>query len=237
MAAHPGRSAGNALRLMSYNIRGGLGMDGGRSASRIADVVREIGPDAVCFQEVHQRLPWSGWVDQPRLLTQQLGGRVVFQRNINTLVGGYGLAVWTRLPILTVRHHFLPGGKERRGALEVAVTDSGRPVTLLCTHWGLTWDERERQAGSLAEIVRGISTPAVVCGDFNDVARAPYLESFLEQAGLRDCGREGDAWTYPSDAPEVRIDFICASPQLSVGPVQVEASQASDHLPLWADIN
>lgn len=237
MAARAGRTEGGPVRLMSYNIRGGFGMDGVRDTARIADVVRGVQPDAVCFQEVHQRLPWSGWIDQPREFAKLLGGRILFQRNINTVVGGYGLAVWTRLPVLSVRRHFLPGGRERRGALEVTVTDNGQPITLFCTHWGLTWDERERQAARLTAIVQNAAAPAVVCGDFNDTADAPYLQAFLKNADLRDGGQAEDLWTYPSDVPEVRIDFVCASPALAVSPVQVGVSLASDHLPLWVEIH
>jgi endonuclease/exonuclease/phosphatase family metal-dependent hydrolase len=38
-------------------------MDGQRSAERIADVVLAQNADIVCLQEVHQRLPQSGFVD------------------------------------------------------------------------------------------------------------------------------------------------------------------------------
>ena len=45
------------MRVMTYNIRGGLGMDGHRSIERIGAVVRDAGADVVGLQEVHQRLP------------------------------------------------------------------------------------------------------------------------------------------------------------------------------------
>ena len=134
------------MRVMSYNIRGGLGMDGHRDTARIAQIVGSQAPDVVCFQEVHQRLPWSGWVDQPRRLRRSLGLAFIFQANLPIGIGGYGLGVATHFPVLHVRRHRLPSAGETRGALEVEMETPEGAVTIFCTHWGLDREERARQA-------------------------------------------------------------------------------------------
>lgn len=52
------------MRIVTYNIRGGLGLDGRRSIGRVAETLRALRPDVVCFQEVHQRTPWGGLTDR-----------------------------------------------------------------------------------------------------------------------------------------------------------------------------
>ena len=196
---------------MTFNIRGGLGMDGRRSTERIAEAVAAQSPDVVCFQEVHQRLPWSGFVDQPRRLQKSLGMPLVFQRNLNIGIGGYGLAIASRLPILSTRRHFLPSVGERRGALEVTVQTPTRPVAVWCTHWGLREDERERQAAQMAAWLAAAPGPRIVCGDFNERADAPALRRLLAETGLRDSGAQ--ATRRPTRRTSPRPGLTSSSPR------------------------
>ncbi len=91
------------MRIVTYNTRGSLGMDNRRSTSRIAQVVRALSPEVVCFQEIHRRLPWSGREDQPAVLSQLLGRRFVFQQNLTFGFGGYGLGVAARGTVTAVQ--------------------------------------------------------------------------------------------------------------------------------------
>lgn len=223
------------MRVMTYNIRGGWGMDGGWSTERIADVVLEQAPDIVCLQEVHQRLPQSRFVDQPGRLQKALGLPVVFQANLRLGVGGYGLALVSRYPVNTVGNHLLPSVREQRGALEVSLTTPQGSLTVFCTHWGLNGAERERQAARLAELVLAVPGPVLVCGDFNENSDAAGLGLLLSQTGLQDADAAKKRLTYPADTPAARIDYILASPSLSLQGIFPVNSLASDHLPLVAD--
>ncbi len=221
---------------MTYNIRGGLGLDARRDTARIAAAVLSQDPDIVCFQEVHQRLPWSGWVDQPRRLGDALNLQFVFQPNLRFGFGGYGLGVATRFPILRVRRHRLPSVGEKRGALEVEIATPDGPVTAFCTHWGLKREERVRQGQAMAERMRRVQTPLVLCGDLNERPEADYVSAMLARADLRDCGAATDLPTYPSDGPTARIDVLCVSPDLGLERLWVVETPASDHLPVVADL-
>ena len=223
------------MRVMTYNIRGGWGMDGGWSTERIADVVLEQSPDVVCLQEVHQRLPQSRFVDQPGRLQKALGLPVVFQANLRLGVGGYGLALVSRYPVNTVQNHLLPSVREQRGALEVSLTTPAGPMTVFCTHWGLNSAERARQGARLAELVLAASGPVLVCGDFNENFDAPGLGLLLSQTGLGDADADRKRLTYPAGIPDARIDYIFSSPSLPLRDVFLINSLASDHLPLVAD--
>ena len=220
---------------MTYNIRGGWGMDGGWSTERIGEVVLEQAPDILCLQEVHQRLPQSRFVDQPGRLQKALGLPVVFQPNLRLGVGAYGLAIVSRYPVNAVQNHLLPSVREQRGALEVNLTTPAGPLTVFCTHWGLNGAERERQAARLAELVQAVSGPVLVCGDFNEGPTAPGVSALRARTLLADADADKDRLTYPADAPAARIDYVLYSPELALQEAFPVNSLASDHLPLIAD--
>lgn len=223
------------IRVMTYNIRGGLGMDGQRSIARIAEVVAAHSPDIVCFQELHQRTFRVGWHDQARQLQGLLGMPVVFQRNFNLIFGGEGVGIGSRFPILSVNHHFLPSVRERRGVLHVQVQTPEFPISVFCTHWGLKPDERNRQAQATADIVKNASAPVILCGDLNDRPDAASLQTLLSATSLQDTTNSREP-TYPSDTRTAKIDYILCSPELRIETASVIASLASDHRPLLAEI-
>ena len=223
------------MRVMTYNIRGGWGMDGGWSTERIAEVVLSQSPDILCLQEVHQRLPQSRFVDQPGRLQKALGLPVVFQANLRLGVGGYGLALVSRYPVNTVQNHLLPSVREQRGVLQVHLTTPTGPLTVFCTHWGLSGAERERQGVRLIELLDPVPGPVIVCGDFNEGPSNSGINSLITEAGLLDADAVQNRLTYPADTPEARIDYILYSPELSPSAVFPVETLASDHLPLVAD--
>ncbi len=220
------------MRVMTYNIRGGLGMDGQRSAERIAEVILAQDADIVCLQEVHQRLPQSGFGDQPKQLEKMLGLPVTFQANLRLGLGGYGLAVISRYPVGTVQNHLLPSVREQRGVLEIRLDAPSGPLSLFCTHFGLSGAERVKQAARLAELVLSASYPVIVCGDFNERSDAPAVRLLRERTGLADADATLDRWTYPVNALEARIDYLFYSPSLICKSVDIFDTDASDHLPV-----
>lgn len=223
------------IRIMTYNIRGGLGMDKRRSIARVADVIRSSGADIVCLQEVHQRLPWSRMLDQPKWLGERLGMRFAFQRNISFGVGGFGNALLTKFDILATRSHRLTSKGEHRGLLEVRITTPDGPLTVFCTHLGLDSDERVIQAREVAAVVNASPGPKIVCGDVNEDVDRPAVASLVASAGLRDPAT-GVPATYSSETPSHRIDVILCDPSIKTSSMTVLSTLASDHLPVVADI-
>jgi exonuclease III len=103
-------------------------------------------------------------------------------------------------------------------------------------------------AGDLNALRRGDSpgTPlpdVVPRGDALPDAPRDVIEP-LADAGYVDCYRalhDDPGYTYPADAPWLRLDYVFASPELAprlsaAGVVtSAAAARASDHLPVWAD--
>lgn len=223
------------IRILTYNIRGGLGVDNRRSIRRIAQVIREAGPQVVCMQEVHQRLPWSRMVDQPRFVGRSLGMSFCFQQNLSVGVGGFGNAILTSFEIVRVRSYSLTSKREQRGAIEAHLVTSDGPVTVFCTHFGLDAQERVGQAGELAALVNVCDCPRIVCADFNEESDGAAVMELIKSAGLVDAAAGGPP-TFNSESPSHRIDMILCDPSVRVCSFEVPDTQASDHLPLIADV-
>lgn len=226
------------MRIVTCNTRGSLGMDNMRSTGRIARVLRALTPDVLCFQEIHRRLPWSRREDQPEVLSRLLARPFAFQQLLTFGFGGYGIGIAYRGELAARREHLLPSRKEQRGALELRLRNVGevRAVTVICTHWGLQAEERLQQAEALASIVQEAAHPIAVCGDFNEGPEGDAIRAFLATTGLSDVGRKQSQATFSADNPTERIDFIFISPELQAAHFETVPSQASDHLPVLADL-
>ena len=226
------------MRIMTYNIRGGLGMDNVRSIARISETVRLYSPDVVCFQEVHKRLLWSGHEDQPERLAHLLGRSFHFQRLLTFGHGGYGIGIATRAIPRYVKEHLLPSRGEQRGLLEVGLSGVlGFPLMrVFCTHWGLDEGERLKQARFCVDVLRAENTPTLFCGDLNETKERAGVSFLLSESGFVDAGAEGSLPTFPSIGQNVRIDYLLHSSAVRSDRFEVIHSTASDHLPIVADI-
>jgi endonuclease/exonuclease/phosphatase family metal-dependent hydrolase len=224
------------VRLMTYNIRAGLGIDDSRSISRIAEVIRAASAQVVCLQEVDRFLPRSGLVDQAEWLGDRLGMRSVYQRNYTTGLGGMGNAILSSLDVMSVSSHRLTSLDEPRGLLEVSLQTPGGPLRVFCTHLGLDAQERVEQAGEIAAAINAARGPKLLCGDLNEGLEGPALTTLLTSTGLRDAVPDGFL-TFPSDAPVKRIDFVLHDPLLTAASRGVVETRASDHLPVLVDVD
>jgi hypothetical protein len=109
------------LRVLSYNIHHGEGVDRKLDLPRIASVTKSVKPDLVALQEVDQGTERTVRVDQPAELARLTGLNVVFGGNIRCQGGDYGNAVLSRLPISRHKNHLLPrfDDGEQGGVLQV----------------------------------------------------------------------------------------------------------------------
>src|SRR5690606_16250040 len=109
--------AADSIRVVSYNIRHGRGMDDSLDLSRSAAVLASLRPDIVGLQEVDDRVERSGNVDEAAELGEQLGMEHVFGAFMPYQGGRYGMAILSRFPIVSVNPLRLPEGNEPRIAL------------------------------------------------------------------------------------------------------------------------
>lgn len=230
----------DSLRVLTYNIHHGEGMDGVIDLERIAAVILGSDADLVALQEVDKGVKRTDGVDQPAVLAELTGMRVIFEKNIAYQGGEYGNAVLTRLPVLRYENHKLPQSRpgEQRGMLEVHVMHGGRPMVFFATHFDYHPDDGERLDS--AEMLRGLVeklgvTRVVVAGDLNTTPGSAVMGKM--DAFLTDSYGPGDGpgYTFPADEPDRRIDYVMSHPESGLRVVSCEVldeAVASDHRPM-----
>jgi endonuclease/exonuclease/phosphatase family metal-dependent hydrolase len=236
------------VRLVSWNIHGGLGADGRRDLGRVAALLEDMRCDVAALQEVgdpHQR---GETADHAPWLGRRLGWFAAYGPNFVLRGRPYGNAILARFPVVHAQNYDLSvPQREPRGCLRADLElPQGRTLHLFDLHLGLSGGERRRQASMLlsADLLRdtALTAPLVVCGDFNLWSPLPGPILRLLRTSLRDAAavsrsRRG---TYPSRLPLLRLDRAYVDDGVTVLGCGVlndaRTRMASDHLPLWVDL-
>lgn len=236
-----GTPASTPLRIVSYNIRHGRGMDDSVNLARTGRVLAALAADFVGLQEVDDRVRRSDGVDQSAALGAQLGMQHRFGSFMAYQGGHYGLAILSRHPIVGSRVLTLPVGNEPRVALLVnAVLPSRDTVSVVNVHfdWVASDSFRLPQAERVAAALDSLRHPYVLLGDFNDEPGSRTLALFTRRA--REVAKVPDATlTFSSTDPVKEIDFVFVAPssRWTIGAARAIAERvASDHRPVLADV-
>ena len=225
--------------VVSYNIRHGQGMDGKLDLDRTADVLKKLSPDFVCLQEVDNKARRSDSVDQPEFLAKKLGMNPAFGKFMDYDGGQYGLAILSKYPILKSEVIELPRGNEPRVALTTLIQiPNGEKITLVNLHFDWVKDDKFRyaQAEKLKEHLDRLQTPYLLLGDFNDQTGSRTLE-LLSGNAVEAFKPTSSRFTFPSNEPEIEIDFIFGGPKNRwefLETMVVQEIMASDHRPIRA---
>jgi endonuclease/exonuclease/phosphatase family metal-dependent hydrolase len=248
------------VRALTFNIRHGAGLDGAHDLERVARLIEGAAPDLVALQEVDRHLsPRSGYVDQAAWLAGRLDmdhaygpvvdlGPAALPPGPPAARAGdpdgarrqYGIALLSRTPLYEARNLLLtrPRGGEQRGLLGATVDVEDRPVRVFCTHLQhRSRTERFAQATEIAESLADGAGPVVVMGDLNARPGDPEIAPLTEV--LHDAwvtAGDGAGFTFDAATPHARIDYILTSADLVARTAAVLPTDASDHLPVVADL-
>lgn len=247
------------IRVITYNIHHGEGMDKKFGLERIAKRLLTEKPDIVALQEVDQRTKRASGVDQPAEFARLTGMRVVFGRNIDFDGGGYGTAVLSKLPIRSKESVKLksfyadtPKHKEQRGVQILELGEQNGPGLLfLCTHLDFRPAEEERMnsAQTINELIRKRGSElAIIAGDFNALPDSRPIREMAKE-WLIAGWNSGKEWqvdgsrtkelkpivTFPANKPDHCIDYVMCRPAKSWKVVELRVLDepvASDHRPV-----
>jgi endonuclease/exonuclease/phosphatase family metal-dependent hydrolase len=235
--AAQGADPPSQVRVLTYNIRHGQGMDGRVDLSRIADVIRRLEPDVVALQEVDRATTRAGGVDQAAELGRLTGLHSVFGKAMDYAGGGYGQAILSRYPLADVQVHALPTESdcEPRCVL-VARIDIGEQRELHLANTHLEHAQamvRLCQANKLSSLLAPIRGPLILAGDLNDEPGSAVM-NVLRRHWVDTAGDRADP-TWPSDQPREKLDYVLlrpADPWRIVETRVIEEPMASDHRPV-----
>ena len=224
------------LRVLSYNIHHGEGMDGRIDLERIAGVIRSVQPDIVALQEVDRKTERSKGVDQAEELARLTGMKMFYGKTIPHQGGEYGNAVLSRLPAKLVANHPLPG-QEPRGVIEIDAQLKGAHFAFFATHFDATRDESFRldDAAGLVKLASGLDKPGILAGDLNTVPDSAVMAR-LEAQWLR-AGNPSIFPTIPVGTPRRQIDYVMVRPVERWRVIEVKVLDeaiASDHRAIFA---
>lgn len=225
---------GAPLVVATYNVHGFVGYDGVRDLERSIRVLEEIDPDVVALQEVVAPLR----EEAVGAIAQRLGAEPVLGPTLEHETGSFGNLLLSRIPVRRVHRLDLSvAGREPRGALDCLLEAGPTPLRVVATHLGLRARERRHQVEALLAAL-GRSGPDVLLllGDMNDWrVRTGPLAPLRRRFGNLPRPR-----TFPAWRPAFALDRMWARPRALLRGVRTHRSrlarQASDHLPLCAEL-
>lgn len=249
------------VKVMSFNIAHGLGMDGLVDLKRTAEVIEDSCATIIGLQEVDRYFSErSSFADQVDWLSERLGMYAAYGANLDLEADEaerprrqYGNAILSKYPIKYTENHHLTkvkglfGNDEQRGVLEAVIEVEGTNISFYNTHLAVKEEEQGVSIGELLEITGKSRFPRIITGDFNAPPTHPhiqYMNQHFSDAFLKM--KRGDAYTYPAPyteeligqkfEPTVRIDYIFCDKNLPVVQTAFVATAVSDHLPIAADL-
>jgi len=241
-----------AVRVMTFNIRHGQGVDGRVQLARIGEVIRAADVDVVGLQEVDRHFSArSCFRDQAGWLGRRLGMRVAYGGNVERwprIPGAgcrqFGNAILSASPIVDHENVQLPrsGVHQQRGLLRARIEIGGVVWCVYATH--LQHDDPDERLVQARAIRQVLGTPehTVLLADLNAQPTTP--EVLILTDVLVDSwavAGTGPGHTSASPAPTQRIDYVLHSPdvrsRVAVVLTSPPASIASDHLPVLVDVD
>lgn len=232
--------------VMSFNIQHGEGMDGQLNLQRIADVIFNSGAEIVGLQEVDRFFgERSDFKDQAKELACMLGYHYEYGPNLELSPmdsqpenGQYGNAIISKHPILRSENILLSSlGDEQRGMQHAVIDLQGIHVNVYNTHLGLDARSRLTQVQEIIDRSSRSQAPSLLMGDFNTESNCHEFQLLLDSGIFVNCFQNiENPYTWPANSPVEIIDYILASPAIQFSKQRVINTEASDHLPIIADV-
>lgn len=235
--------SGIPLRLATWNLRHGVGMDKKLDLERQSSLMEAWGADLIALQEMDVSTRRSGAVDQPRWLGQRLEMASGFAPFMAYDGGQYGLALLSALPIRNSEVLDLPPGPEEpRSVLVSELALGAETILVVVAHFDWLDDDRARvtQATQVLEHLEARrALPTIVLGDLNDEPSSRTLRLFADRGFERvDTGSDG---TWEAPAPSQIIDHVlvrrgATAHWQTLSAVVVPEPLRSDHRPVLVDL-
>src|ERR1051326_8873228 len=164
------------IRVMTYNIHVGVGMDKKLDLARVAGVINAQHPDLVGLQEVDRGVERTQRIDEIAEIARMTKMDYAFAFNLRYQGGQYGVAILSRYPIMATDHRLYKNTREaeRRGYIRAEVKIGGQVLNFVTTHLDYQYEDgRIFETEQLLAGLKDVKDPLILVGDFNDVpARA-----------------------------------------------------------------
>lgn len=229
------------MKIMSFNTQHCKNYITGEIDFQImADAIKSVGADIVGLNEIRGEGVGAEYTAQTEKLALLSGLReFYFAPAIKFNAGPYGNAFISKYPIIKAQNIPVPDPKvkkyngyyETRCLLKVKLSNG---LTVLVIHFGLNRDEQENAVKTVLENLE--NEKCVLMGDFNlnpnDELLKPIREKMVDTADFFN----EEKFSFPSDNPKQKIDYIFVSPDIKVISADIPPIVAADHRPHIAEI-
>lgn len=220
------------IRLMTYNIRNGIGTDEKQDLSRVNAVVNRLRPDVLAVEEVDsvtRRCQGHYTLGQ---MAEATGLHPTYAPAILFDGGKYGIGILSREQPITVKRVPLPGREESRMLLEVEFDR----FVFFATHLSLTEADQLTSVDIINREAAQWHKPVFLAGDMNSTpASAVQLKLAKTFRTLSDTTR--------STNEDGCIDYIYSyqghghkGKAKVTGRAVYPEHVASDHCPVYVDV-
>ena len=229
----------HAIKVATYNIRKAVGLDQRRDPARILSVLNEIDADIVTLQEVDRRFGARVSAIPLAMLAADSPYVPVPLNAHPAAIGWHGNAILVRKGI-EVRHAQpidMPT-LEPRGAVMAELSVNGHSLRVIGVHLDLSglWRRKQIRALLAAIDANPLHMPTVMMGDFNQWSD----KGALSELAFHHHRLVQTPKSFHTSRPVARLDRIIVSHEVTVSAADCHISplskQASDHLPIWANM-
>lgn len=208
----------------------------------MAQTIKLFDPDIVALNEMRGEGTALEHDDQVGILAKLTGiSNSYFAKASGEFgVNPYGNGLLTKYKIVSVETVMIPDPAEKTGSryyetrcILKANLENG--VTVLVAHFGLNKDEQEN---AVATVIANLAPEkCILMGDFNVTPDNEVLLPIRER--MKDTAENfcADKLSFPSDRPEIKIDYIFVSPDVRVISADIPDIIASDHRVHIAEID
>lgn len=226
-------SSQNDLRIMTYNIRNGMGMDMKSDYKRTANVINQYHPDIVAVQEIDSVTNRSGKRFVLGELSALTGMYYSYAPAIMYDGGKYGTGLLSREKPLDMRYIALPGREEQRVLLIVEFDK----FVFFGVHLSLTAEDQLTSIDIIKQELAKMKKPVFIAGDFNAHPDSEVIKQLNKSFKVLTPPEK----TYPADKPTACLDYIALDKHtyksnLFQNSFVINEPEASDHRPVILDV-
>ncbi len=230
------------MKIMSFNTQHCLNYLEQRVDYEImARTILASGADIVGLNEMFSESEGTNYPNQTKKLAELTGiENYYFAEAVNFYPEGpYGNGILSKYRILSAETIIIDdpnprkydGYYETRCVLKVKLENG---YTVLVCHFGLNPDEWENAVKTI--LLNLEEEKCILMGDFNVTPDNEVLKPIKEKMKDSACGFCEKTPTWPSDKPEIKIDYIFLSPDIEVSHAEIPEIIASDHRAHIAEI-
>lgn len=226
--------AQKTIRVASYNIRNGIGIDDINSLQRTAGAIVRLNPDLLALQEVDSLTTRSFMRDILKELSVMTSLKGYYSAAIPYQGGAYGIGVLSKERPISIERILLPGSEEPRTLISLEFDD----YFFVCSHFSLTEEDAKKSEQIVSQKFAGSAKPAIFAGDLNVVPSSLVIKNFTDNFTILS---DTTKHTYPANNPTTTIDYIMISKNSDLKYRKLDAKvvnepTVSDHRPIYVDL-